>query len=474
MKTKNKFDKDKISWIILGCFCLILIVLHIMAPAGIYDDEIFAREWREQNLLDILVQRYHEWTSRIIIEPFMRSMSAYPYLWKIADILVILLLVWMVADLFGIWSGLKEREGAERRKAAAVFSVLVWTIPIDSIGRAGWATTTTVYLWVLAFGLTAMHPIKHWLHSENCPKWELVLCPLALLYAANMEQMAAVLVGVYFVFGIYIFMEKRKLPPFYIVMLFLLAVSLVFMLTAPGNGVRNALETRLFFPEFASLKMSDKMVLGFLETAHYYLVAGCNEMTFLFGLLAGVLLLCFFAKGLQVSDMETGFSIKKVPMVIIAVFPFVFYWGIGVCGKLFVTREKPRLQDTWIKYFLEGLWNHELPLWGDYPWEWITWQIAIYIAVLICVAFTIYVLHGNSKETWLQLLILGAGFASRMILGFSATIYRSGDRTALFASAAILIVVLRNLLIFGRDTKKKYLKILMAVYVAVCIVGTLW
>lgn len=467
---KDSLSQDKIYWIILGCFCLILIVLHILAPIGMYDDAVFATEWRDENLFDTLVQRYQVWTSRIIIEPFMRSMSAYPYLWKILNVLVVLLFTWMVADLFGIWSGLKEKEGEERREAAAVFSILVWTVPIASLGRAGWATTTTVYLWVLTFGIAAMHPIKHWLCGEQCPKWELALCPFALLYAANMEQMAAVLLGVYLVFGIYIFMEKKRLPIFYCVMLFLLAASWVFMLTAPGNGVRNALETELFFPEYAKLRTSDKIIMGFLESAHYYLVAGCDEMTFLFGLLTGVLLLAFLTK----SSKQKGFAIKMIPATIIAVFPFFFYWGIGVCGKLLVTMEKPWLKDTWMEYLLRGLWNHDLPLWGDFPWEWIPWQIATYLAVLVCVAFTIYVLHGNSKETWLQLLILGAGFASRMILGFSATIYRSGDRTALFASVAILIVVLRNLLIFRKNTEKVYLKILMAVYVAVCIAGNLW
>ena len=37
---------------------------------------------------------------------------------------------------------------------------------------------------------------------------------------------------------------------------------------------------------------------------------------------------------------------------------------------------------------------------------------------------------------------------SRVIVGFSPTLYASGDRTAIYCSAAILIVTLRNLQYF--------------------------
>lgn len=462
MKEKNKLNRDVLSFGMIGCFVVVLIVFHIAAPIGLYDDAVFAEQWRETALSDIWADRYYNWSSRLIIETIMMFLAAHPYLWKILDVLMILLFTWTVADLFGIWSGLAEQENRERRNAQAVFSVLIFTVPMAFLGSAGWVATTANYLWVLTFGVLAMHPIKHWLRSEKCPTWELAVCPLALLYAANMEQMTAILLGVYAVFGIYILRERKKLPQFYFLMLFLEIISLIFIVTTPGNSVRNRVEAELFFPLHAELGIVDKLTLGFLESTHYYVVAGCGKMTMMFGLLTGVLLLALWAK----CPRNKG----TVTKMAVALFPFLFYWVIGVCGKILFFR----LRETKAADILTSLWNHDLPLWGTFSWEEVTIQVVIYLAVLACVALTIYFLHGNSKETGLQLLILGVGFASRMVLGFSATIYRSGDRTTLFATAAILIVVLRNLLIFEKTAKTRSLKIMMLAYVAVNVAGNLW
>lgn len=86
------------------------------------------------------------------------------------------------------------------------------------------------------------------------------------------------------------------------------------------------------------------------------------------------------------------------------------------------------------------------------PWIWkilngivILIQMLYYLVVLLCVIVSIYWIHGRSFETLLQLTIIAAGFMSRFMIGFSPTIYASGDRTALFTSVALLIIVMRNI-----------------------------
>ena len=68
-----------------------------------------------------------------------------------------------------------------------------------------------------------------------------------------------------------------------------------------------------------------------------------------------------------------------------------------------------------------------------------------YLVVLLCVIISICWIHGRNFETLLELTIIAAGFMSRFMIGFSPTIYASGDRTALFASVALLIIVMRNI-----------------------------
>lgn len=107
--------------------------------------------------------------------------------------------------------------------------------------------------------------------------------------------------------------------------------------------------------------------------------------------------------------------------------------------------------------------------WIPYSMGEVLLQAGVYLAVLICVALTIYFLHGRSRETLLEFVILGAGLLSRLILGFSPTIYASCSRTTLFCSAAILIVCLRNLQFFWNRPATEWSRIVLEGYI-VCVI----
>lgn len=113
--------------------------------------------------------------------------------------------------------------------------------------------------------------------------------------------------------------------------------------------------------------------------------------------------------------------------------------------------------------------NRQLPGLGMYDGAQVAFQVIVYLAVLACVAVTIYFIHGKTEETGLELLILGAGFASRVIMGFSPTLYASGDRTALFSSAAILIVTMRNIRFWLDREPRRYMKAAGCIYIILLI-----
>ncbi len=102
---------------------------------------------------------------------------------------------------------------------------------------------------------------------------------------------------------------------------------------------------------------------------------------------------------------------------------------------------------------------------STFPGYIIVAQIIFYLAVCICAALTIYFIHGRSYETLLELLILCAGFASRIIMGFSPTVYESGGRTAIYCSMAVLVVILRNLQLWLEKGPRIEWKIIMGIYV---------
>lgn len=222
-----------------------------------------------------------------------------------------------------------------------------------------------------------------------------------------------------------------------------------------------------FFPEYKYMNMSEKLLMSFLDTASYYLAAGgADRRNYLFALFSGILLAAMWQK-----RTEKHF----LPKVIIALLPFLFVWGIGILGK------------HWLLYrgFCRGghiigllSLNRCLPSGGG-AFEYFGWipyslgdvllQAGVYLGLLMCVALTIYFLHGRSRETLFEFVILGAGLLSRLIIGFSPTIYASGERTTLFCSAAILIVCLRNLQLCWNKTTTEWSKIVLKGYI-VCVI----
>lgn len=445
---------------LFGCGFLILLFLQLFVPMGLGDDAFFAEDTRP--LGEFLSERYQYWTSRLLIEAGAKLLAvSSEWIWRILNILIVMLLVWIAADIFGL-----ERDHT-KRQAQVFFFGLMWAVPMDCLWEAGWIATTLNYLWPLTLGLVAIRPVKHWVKGEKCSAWEYFICPLCMIFAANAEQCAAILLGVYLLSGGYLLKEKRKLSPFYFLLLGLAAASIAFILAAPGNGKRMMLEAEHFFPEYQSLNIPEKLLMGFVDTAGYYLAAGgAGRENFLFALLAGILL-----AGIWQKRGEKHF----LPMALVAVFPLLFVWGMGVFGKYWLMYRGFRRGGHVVGLFSM---NRCLPCgggalnhlgWIPYSMGEVLLQAGVYLAVLACVALTIYFLHGRSRETLLEFVILGAGLLSRLILGFSPTIYASGNRTTLFCSAAILIVCLRNLQSCWNKPATEWSRIVLEGYI-VCVI----
>lgn len=261
--------------------------------------------------------------------------------------------------------------------------------------------------------------------------------------------------------GAYILRKKKKLPIFYFVLIFLTTVSILFILTTPGNANRLVNETNRFFPEYVRLGVFEKLLMGFIDTTNYYLGEGDIERdNYIFALLSGILL-----AGIWHKRKEKRFQIK----IFVASIPFLFFWGIRAGTYWLLTYGFPRGGHI---IGLFGL-NRCLPIgagiygffeWIPYSMPMVLFQGSVYLVILICVTLTIYFLHGKSYETLFELVILGAGLLSRLIVGFSPTIYGSGQRTLLYCSAAIVIVCQRNLQFYLKEHEKGDGKLVLLAY----------
>lgn len=447
--------KKYLKWILPGAFFVILLALHALIRIDFGDDMVYSQVNAQRSLGKFLQDRYNGWSSRVLIESVMMPLTwTNPWVWRILNSLLVTLLVWNVADLFGT---------QRKLQAQLLFFAMMWVIPMDSLCSAGWITTTTNYLWALILGLVAIRPLKHWLSDEKCARWEYPISLLCIFYAANMEQMGAILLGTYLVMGLYLLAEKKKLPVFYIVQLLLIILSLLFILSAPGNAIRSVTEAEKWFPEFLDLNVYQKILMGFLETGHYYLAGGHEQVSFLVPLLTGVLL----AETIRIRRKRPLFGLH----CLIALCPFLFYWGIGQLGNYLLDYGNITRGRNVLGALSK---NRQIPEFSPFPAAMVLMQTVCYLILFACIAVTIYRIHGNKKEAFLQLVILAAGFVSRVMMGFSPTIYASGDRTALFYSMAVLLVTMRNLQVFLQQEKKGIWKAVVLIYMGICILCNLF
>ena len=77
--------------------------------------------------------------------------------------------------------------------------------------------------------------------------------------------------------------------------------------------------------------------------------------------------------------------------------------------------------------------------------------IFINIVMIVLIIICLFFIFGKSKKAYLIILILAAGLVSRIIIGFSPTIFASGLRTFIYFYFALLIV---NLLVVDNIFKK--------------------
>lgn len=466
MSEKTLQKKDWTQIILLLVMVAVLLAVHAGLQPDFGDDTVYRNILKNRTLWNLLIERYQTWSSRVIIEAVMIPFSTWDaWGWRIADSFMMIVLVWIVTDLFGmpvdVFTEISIDVSVSKRKSQILFFLMLCLVPVAVWSNAGWITTTINYLWAMTLGLVAMRPLKHWFMEEKCARWEYVVCPLCLLYAGNMEQMAAILFGVYAVCGGWILYRKKKAKPFYFVQVVLILVSLLFILTAPGNALRSEQETANYLPYFGALGFLEKVWMGFLETGHYYLAAGDQKENYVFGFWAVILLLA-------VADRikgETTLQNKKekvVAFLTAAVAP-LFFWGIAMLGHQLLSTGKITHGRNGLGVLIQ---NRYLPEESYFPEILVYAQTLVYLVVFLSVIVTLVFLWKGTLELWLQLLILGAGFLSKLIMGFSPTVYASGDRTAIFCTIALLIVALRNL----SGLQHKWAKCIAGVYALICIV----
>ena len=232
-------DKRNVCKLLFCIFILILLV-HFFFSFSNDDVTYFSTILDTMNLKDFLIFRYSTWTSRILIEGLLVFISRNIYLWRVLDSCVMILFIWCVQRLCF----------REIHVKSIIFTLLILLLlPFVDMTEAGFCATTMNYFWPLTFMLLSFLPIRDLYVDKKINKKIVFFYILASLYACNQEQCVCVVFAVSLISIVYFWKSKQKhWYPCFLLLISLL--SLVFILSCPGNAIRSAHEIESWYLDY--------------------------------------------------------------------------------------------------------------------------------------------------------------------------------------------------------------------------------
>lgn len=365
-----------------------------------------------QAFLDYTKYRYDAWTSRNIIEVVQVILSVLPiWIWRIVDSVLFTSIAVSITKIFFTHH--------PQRYSCSIFVVLsLLTYYFMSMNSAGCIATTANYVFPVAFGLIAIYGVK----KVVVDKQKISACgyigyTLALLYASNSEQMCVVLLLVLIGFAGYTILHRDIKNKYVYVQLALVVLMLAYILTCPGNAARSVDEgTIAFFPEYVSLSLFEKILLGFSCTVNQLMI---NEN------------LLFFIFVVFIACMVFMKSKTLLPRIT-ALVPPIYLIYIGAMHSAAHRGSKAAINffGNLTKYGLFGENNVNTVV----PYVW----TAVMLLVFVCIISSCFIIFQERYKAWIITGILAIGFISQFMIGFSPTVWASGDRTALVLNVALV------------------------------------
>ncbi|MGI6152434.1 MAG: DUF6056 family protein [Christensenellaceae bacterium] len=408
------------------CLGLVLLLFHFTIQLGFGDDAVMAEIVAGRPMDSYLADIFQTWSSRITAHFFMVVFCVYlpGAVFRVVNTLLIVAIALCISKLIPV-----SDEHSSRRKVNWAVCALVLIYPMFHMATAGWIATSINYMWVLAFVLVALLPLKKLLSGKTFKWYESIVYAVALFLGANAEQGLAVLLVVYGVFFVYCLYKRQRLRGFLWVQLALLVISVIIFIASPGNAARLEVETAQYFPEFGSLSLLDKAGMGLTRTLDHFFFTP-NAMV----LCVGVLLI---AASLAKQKDPLKRAVCCVPLVSTSVFALL----LPITGNLF-----PGLLKMVEYYHISNTYEKDVSGFADATAgnNYLQFSNIIATVVLvftfICLLVSIALIFGKNRQTLFLLTFVLACFAAVCAMGFSPTIYASAERTFLFMYAGLIVL----------------------------------
>lgn len=318
-------------------------------------------------------------------------------------------------------------------KSEIILSLLV-LYPSMAMVDAGFIATTLNYLWPVTLGLFSLLPLWNAINGNKTKIPIYIFAVPCLLYACNMQQMTCVLLLLFVAGNIYLIYNK-KFNIFTILETIITAACLVYsyLRNTTGDNPRMLKESSRYFPAFSELNIFKKAELGFSST--FFGMTMDPRTAF-----AGSMIFFIFLAVLIFKNRR-GLLSKAAALI-----PILF----SVFGLIQAVTplKNTALVSSFIGEYQNYRMNHAV----------YTFNILMDIAFLIIVLCTVFVflqLTDNNRDKIIAFFAYFIGLGTRMIMGFSPTVWASGYRTYYIFFICLIII---SIIIIDGGTESKEIR----------------
>ena len=350
---------------------------------GKADDSWFINNYTG-NPLSFAYMRYMQWSSRFLIEMVLVVIVSLPLiLWKVLDTLMIVLLFYSGNKLLNV----KDRK-------ILIFEIfLIMILPWKVFGETGWIATTLNYTWPITLGFYGFSILL----EEKTNFLKQIISFICIIFACNQEQMCCVMLAFIIIcFCIRTFQKKNNkvfLIPFIICIL-----MGVLHIICPGNSMRQISEMQTWYPAYQNFDVLDKISIGIISTVTAILF----DFRIIYIAFIGMLIL--YTKYLPLNK-----KLYYIIQFILVCFIFINIYPFDSTQLMFYSKAQESIVITFMNFVLPVL------------------LFSLLISIVIYL-----ILKTKNKYNYMFVLLFLSGICSRLILGFSPTVYASGKRTVIY------------------------------------------
>jgi len=382
-----------------------VLIIHIPMTGGWGDDDGFSKV--DNNLVvDYLINDYFTCSSRVIIVFCAILLSKMNFfIWKMFNTIIYTSVGVMLSKL------LVKNNNKEMNYFIAGMMIIY---PFYHLATAGWVTTCTFYLYPLFCLIYCLLIIKKIFENKKILWYEYLFYATALIYTSSMEQVA-VIMAMFLVFLIvYIITNKLNYRHIIGISLIVSVAQIINAAICPGNKLRVFNEIH-HLPAFTEFTLFDKLNIGFYTTMINFLTS--FDAVFL-----------MFISLLFLTIM---FKYQKYKLGFVAIIPF-FIWLIFM--PIRVLSKITSFVANVVKIgYIESIPSETL---------WLSFALLIIFLLILYSVLCAF----DKSEIVAVLFILATGFISRVLMGFSPTVYASSYRTFVYMyfSLIICLIILMN------------------------------